>query len=337
MTSGTAILPISRLSVGRRWWWHDHRYAVPAYGLALVALLVNVIISHDFFASSSLTELIGGGACLVVLAIAATVPMLAGNGGIDISIAPLAGLVNVVVIAVRTHHTVPSSPIVIVVMALGMGLVSGAVIGALISYLRIQPIVATLGAYLIYTALAQVILQNNSGNGPGWLANLGGSVGPVPGGLIFVAAALALWLALGRTPYHRQLYTVGDNDLAAYASGIPVARLRMSAYMISGAMAAIAGLAITAYLNAGDGTIGQTFTLTAVAAAAIGGTSLAGGRGGVLGGLGGGLAVYLIENALSVLGIGSYWISFSFGSVLVLGIALNRLVNGQGRAGRPAR
>lgn len=337
MSTGTAVLPLTRQSSGRRWWWYDHRYAAPAYGLGLVALLVNVIISHGFFTSSALTELIGGGAPLVVLAIAATVPMLAGNGGIDISIAPLAGLVNVVVITVGTHHTVPTSPIVIVPMALGMGLVSGAVIGALISYLRIQPIVATLGAYLIYTALAQVILQNNSANGPGWLANLGGSVGPVPGGLIFIAGAVLLWLALGRTPYRRQLYAVGDNDLAAYASGVSVARVRMVAYMISGTLAAIAGLAITAYLNAGDGTIGQTFTLTAVAGAAMGGTSLAGGRGGVLGGLGGGIAVYLIENTLSVLGIGSYWITFSFGAVLVLGIALNRFVNDHAGAGGRGR
>jgi ribose transport system permease protein len=290
-------------------------------------LIVNAVLSTGFFTEAQLTPLIGGGACLVILAMASTVPMLVGNGGIDISVGPLAGLVNVVVVVIAASHTINGSAWVVVPLSVAMGLASGALVGFLIGYLRLQPIVVTLGAYLIYTALAQVVLQNQSGNGPSWLAHLGGNVGPVPGGALFIAVAACFWIAVGRTGYHRLLYMVGDNDAAAYTSGVPVERVRMGAYMISGVMAAIAGLAITAYLNAGDAQLGETLALTAIAGAALGGTSLAGGRGGVFGGFAGGVAVYLIQNVLSVVGIGSYWITFSFGAVLILGIALNGLIS----------
>jgi ribose transport system permease protein len=153
-------------------------------------------------------------------------------------------------------------------------------------------------------------------------------VGPVPGGLIFIAAVLAIWLALSRTPYRRHLYAVGDNDAAAYTAGVRVSIVRMGAYVIAGLFAAIAGLAVTALIAAGDAALGPSLTLTALAGAALGGTSLAGGRGGVLGGLAGGLSVYLVQNVLSLLGVDSYWVTFSFGAILVAGIALNGILTG---------
>jgi ribose transport system permease protein len=321
--------PIARLTGGRiAWGWRRYRYAALAYGLLLVLLIVNVALSDDFFSEAVLVPLIAGAAPLVILTIAMTVPMLAGNGGIDISVGPLAGLVNVVIIAGVTEGTLSSSPAVILPVVLAMGALSGLAVGALVAYGRIQPIVVTLGVYLIYTALAQIVFSGRSGQAPAWLADLGDRVGPVPGGLIFIAAVLAIWLALSRTPYHRHLYAVGDNDAAAYTAGVPVSVVRMGAYVIAGLFAAIAGLAVTALIAAGDAALGPSLTLTALAGAALGGTSLAGGRGGVLGGLAGGLSVYLVQNVLSLLGVDSYWVTFSFGAILVAGIALNGILTG---------
>jgi ribose transport system permease protein len=321
--------PIARLTGGRiAWGWRRYRYAALAYGLVLVLLILNIVLSEDFFSSAVLVPLIAGAAPLVILTIAMTVAMLSGNGGIDISVGPLAGLVNVVIIAGVTEGTLSSSPGVILPMALGMGVLSGLAVGALVAYGRIQPIVVTLGVYLIYTALAQIVFSGRSGQAPGWLADLGDRVGPVPGGLIFIGAVLAIWLGLSRLPFHRHLYAVGDNDAAAYTAGVPVSVVRMAAYVVTGLFAAIAGLAVTALIAAGDSALGPSLTLTALAGAALGGTSLAGGRGGVLGGLAGGLAVYLVQNVLSLLGVDSFWVTFSFGAILVVGIALNGVLTG---------
>ena len=321
--------PIARLTGGRiAWGWRRYRYAALAYGLMLVVLVVNVAVSEDFFSEAVLVPLIAGAAPLVILTIAMTVPMLSGNGGIDISVGPLAGLVNVVIIAGVTEGTLSSSPAVILPVVLGMGLLSGLAIGALVAYGRIQPIVVTLGVYLVYTALAQIVFSGRSGQAPAWLGDLGDRVGPVPGGLIFIGAVLVIWLALSRLPFHRHLYAVGDNDVAAFTAGVPVSVVRMAAYVIAGLFAAIAGLAVTALIAAGDSALGPSLTLTALAGAALGGTSLAGGRGGVLGGLAGGLTVYLVQNALSLLGVDSFWVTFSFGAILVVGIALNGILTG---------
>jgi ribose transport system permease protein len=321
--------PIARLTGGRiPWGWRRYRYAALAYGLVLVLLVTNVAVSDDFFSEAVLVPLIAGAAPLVILTIAMTIAMLSGNGGIDISVGPLAGLVNVVIIAGVSEGTLSSSPAVILPVSLGMGLLSGLAIGALVAYGRIQPIVVTLGVYLIYTALAQIVFSGHSGQAPGWLADLGDRVGPVPGGLIFIGAVVAIWFGLSRLPFHRHLYAVGDNDVAAYTAGVPVSVVRTAAYVIAGLFAAIAGLAVTALIAAGDSALGPSLTLTALAGAAIGGTSLAGGRGGVLGGLAGGLAVYLVQNVLSLLGVDSFWVTFSFGAILVIGIALNGILTG---------
>ncbi len=315
----------TRIEARVPWAWHRYRYAALAYGLFVVLLALNVALSERFFSEAVLVPLIAGAAPLVILTIASTVPMVAGNGGIDISVGPLAGLVNVVLVVGLAGN---SSPAVVLPVALGMGLASGAVIGFLVAYVRLAPIVVTLGAYLIYAALAQVIFADRGGTAPEWLTHLGDKVGPVPGGFVSIAIVLGAWLALSRTPFYRYLFAVGDGEVAAYTAGVRVALVRAAAYAIAGVFAAIAGLALTGLIAAADPKIGPTLTLTAIAGAALGGTSLAGGRGGVLGALAGGACVYLIQNALSLMGIDSYWVTFSFGAILVLGIALNGLVTG---------
>lgn len=328
--AGPSMRAASLRLPGRRvpWAWYRYRYAALAYGLLVVLLVVNVVLSAGFFSKDVLVPLIAGAAPLVILTISSTIPMIAENGGIDISVGPLAGLVNVVLIAGLADGTLSSSPAVVLPVALGMGALSGLAIGLLVSYGRLGPVVVTLGAYLIYTALAQAVFAGKSGRAPGWLADLGGQVGPVPGGLITIGVVLAVWIALRATPFHRYLYAIGDGDVAAFTAGVPVDRVRAAAYALAGVFAAIAGLAVTALISAGDPDIGPSLTLTAIAGAALGGTSLAGGRGGVLGALAGGLCVYLIQNALSLMGIDSYWVTFSFGAVLVIGIALNGLITG---------
>lgn len=318
----------SRARVHVPWAWHRYRYALLAYGLVAILLILDVILTRDFFSSGTLTPLIAGAAPIVVLTIASAIPVVAGGGGIDLSLGPLLGLINVILIIGVLHGHFGDGPEVLIPVALGLGALSGLVNGMLVTVVRIQPVVATLGTYLIYTALAATIYGGNPGAAPHWLASLADTVGPVPGGLIPVAAVLLAWIAITRTPYYRALYAVGDNEAAAFSSGVPVVAVKTAAYVIAGVFTGVAALAMTALIASADATVGPPLTLTAIAGVALGGTSLAGGRGGVLGALGGGVAVYLTENTLTVAGVSSYYTTFTYGAILVAGIIINGLVTG---------
>ena len=285
----------TRIEARVPWAWHRYRYAALAYGLFVVLLALNVALSERFFCEAVLVPLIAGAAPLVILTIASTVPMVAGNGGIDISVGPLAGLVNVVLVVGLAGN---SSPAVVLPVALGMGLASGAVIGFLVAYVRLAPIVVTLGAYLIYAALAQVIFADRGGTAPGGWPTWATGSAPSPAASSRSRSCSALARAepdavlplpvRGRRRRGRRLHR--RRARRARAGG---------AYVIAGLFAAIAGLAVTGLIAAADPEIGPSLTLTAIAGAALGGTSLAGGRGGVLGALAGGLRLSGPERAVA--------------------------------------
>jgi ribose transport system permease protein len=317
--------------------FHRHGYAAMAYLLVAALVVVNAVFESGFFEWDALAQLVAGAAPVVILAIAVTVPILGGNGGIDLTVGPLLGLINVTVILCISYGYIGSGPEVVVPVALGMGIASGILNGALIAYLRIQPIVVTLASFLVYQAIAATVLPVASilpggGGAPKWLTQFAGSFGPVPAALVPIGIVLAIWLGLGRLPYYRYLYAMGDSEAVAFASGVPTAVVKVGAYAICGLFTAVGALAMTALIGSGDARIGAPLTLTAIAGAALGGTSLAGGRGGVLGALAGGFAVYLVQNALTVSHVSDFYVTFAYGAVLVGGIIVNGLLGGLQRA-----
>ena len=118
---------------------------------------------------------------------------------------------------------------------------------------------------------------------------------------------------------------MGDSEVVAFASGVPTAIVKTGAYVISGLFTAFGALAMTALIGSGDPRIGPPLTLTAIAGAALGGTSLAGGRGGMVGAVAGGAAVYLIQNVLTVTHVPDFYVTFAYGAVLLAGIVVNGL------------
>jgi ribose transport system permease protein len=144
----------------------------------------------------------------------------------------------------------------------------------------------------------------------------------VPGSLIFIAIPLTLWFLLGRTSWMQNLYATGGDDVAAYAAGVPVNQVRLLAYALGGAFAGLGGIALTAVLRSADASIASQYILIAVTAVALGGTSLAGGRGGLAGSLIGATIIYLIQNAATTLQVPSPWLNVVYGSVLLVAIIL---------------
>ena len=310
MTAGVAA-PLRRALAGRS----DLRLAL---GLLAVLLAVNIALAPGRFAPSGWGTLLGLAAPLILASVAVMVPILAGRGSIDVSVGPLMGLINVVVIDVLITGHGLTSPWVVVPFALAMGLASGALNGALASLLRIQPIVATLGTYLIYSGLALVVLPSPAGEAPTWLRALSGGWAVLP-----LAAAAALWLAFKRLPAYEQLMATGGDDRAAYTAGVDVPLVRLMAYALGGIFAAMAAIALTALIGSGDPAIGPNYTLIAIASAALGGVSLSGGVGGFAAAAIGAADLFLLQNLLTQFNISTFVLQLAYGAILVLAVSLN--------------
>ncbi|ADV14369.1 ABC transporter permease [Mesorhizobium sp. BR1-1-3] len=305
--------PVARLlSLGRNFGF--------AVVLLVVLLAVNLILSPGRFQPGSWGALVGLAAPLIGAAIASTPVILAGRGGIDISVGPLMGFVNALTIQVLFLGTGISSPLVLVPAALLVGALVGAANGFLATIVRIQPIVATLGTYLILTGVTLTILPAPIGPAPAWLKALSGSLSMLP-----LAAMLVAWWLVRRTPYYDQLMAVGSDDRAAYTAGVDVTRVRFIAYVMTGILGGCAGLMLTALIGSADPNIGPTYTLIAIAAVALGGVSLAGGRGGVAGAAIGAIDIFLLQSVLTTFNVSTFVLQIAYGAILVLAVMLTAL------------
>ena len=131
---------------------------------------------------------------------------------------------------------------------------------------------------------------------------------------------MGLWLILSRTSFHRTLYAVGGNDATAYSSGVDVTSTRIIAYALGGLFAATAGIALTALVMSSQASNVAGYTLVALAAVALGGTPLGGGRGGLTGSIMGALVIYELQSLLSAVGVASTWNQFVYGGMLIVGV-----------------
>ncbi|HEX4088757.1 MAG TPA: ATP-binding cassette domain-containing protein, partial [Trebonia sp.] len=296
--------------------FRDRAWVLPA-ALAIALLIANVVEQHSLLSWSAWPVTFAELATPALLAMASTPAIL--GGGIDISVAPLFTFASVVIEVMLLGHGVTSAFIVIPV-AVAVGAVIGLINGVLVNYGRYQAVVATLCMNFILSGFALGYAPAPVSGTTGWLTDLGDTVGGVPGGLILLAVPLLAWWGLSRTPFVRTLLAVGGSETTAYTAGVNVAAVRTLAYTFGGAIAGLAGLAIVAQLHQAEADAGfvTPFILMAIAAAAIGGNSLAGGRGGLLGALLGAAVIFLIENLLGALGLSSFWSQAVYGATLIL-------------------
>jgi ribose transport system permease protein len=183
----------------------------------------------------------------------------------------------------------------------------------------------TLAAYLAISGLSVQVEPSPSGSVPVWLTNLSGRYGPVPGAIVLIVAVAVAWLLLQTSAFRRNLVLLGGDERLAFTAGIPVGVMRVVVYMISGAVAAVAGLALAATLGSGDPTVGAYYSLVSFAGVALGGVSLVGGRGGMLGAAAGGAILFLIQNLLTVDQVSTFHQQIAEGVILLLALAINSL------------
>jgi ABC-type sugar transport system ATPase subunit/ribose/xylose/arabinose/galactoside ABC-type transport system permease subunit len=310
----------------------DRAWELPAL-LAVALLIANFVEQHSLLSWSAWPVTFAELATPALLAMASTPAIL--GGGIDISIAPLFAFVSVVIEVMLLAHNVTSAFIVIPI-AVAVGALVGAVNGVLVNYGRYQAVVATLCMNFILSGFALGYAPAPVSGTTGWLTSLGSTVGGVPGGLILLAVPLLAWWGLNRTPFVRTLLAVGGSETTAYTAGVNVPAVRALGYTIGGAIAGLAGLAIVAQLHQAEADAGfvTPFILMAIAAAAIGGNSLAGGRGGLLGALLGAAVIFLIENLLGALGLSSFWSQAVYGATLIIAVVFAALSAMRSRSNR---
>ncbi|MDT0682162.1 ABC transporter permease [Roseicyclus sp. F158] len=277
---------------------------------------------------------------LGILAIAMMIAML--TGGIDLSIigvANLAGITAGTVFGwVAGEAGAGSLGVAPVVLGVGIGLLvgvlAGLINGLLISGLRITPILATLGTGQVFIGLCLVLT-----GGPAivgfpdpwtWLGN--GKIAAIPVPLIlFVIVCIGLSLLLSRTSFGLRLKLIGTNPKASLFAGIERGRMIVWSYMLTGGLAAMAGILLSARTNAAKSDYGASYLLQAVLIAVLGGTNPAGGRGNVLGVALAVISLTLLSSGFQMMRVSNHLIDFVWGAFLIVVIALNSLRRGRGK------
>jgi ribose transport system permease protein len=301
----------------------DRAWELPAL-LAVALLVANFIAQHSLLSWPAWPVTFAELATPALLAMASAPAVL--GGGIDISVAPLFTLASVVIEVMLLRRGITSAFIVIPV-AVACGALIGLLNGVLVNYGRYQAVVATLCMNFILSGFALGYAPSPVSGTTGWLTSLGSTWGGVPGGLILIAVPLFAWWGLGRTPFVKTLLAVGGSETAAYTAGVNVAAVRTLAYTLGGAVAGLAGVAIVAQLHQAEADAGfvTPFILLALAAVALGGVSMTGGRGSLLGALLGAAVIFLIENLLGALGLSSFWSQAVYGATLIAAVVFAAL------------
>jgi ribose transport system permease protein len=265
-------------------------------------------------------------------AIAQAVVVIAG--GIDLSIAAMMALTSVVT-ATQMLGRSDEFAIGVVLGVLVLGLVIGAINGILIVTTRVADIIVTLAMSFVWAGCALYLAQAPVRSPRPWLQDLvNGSVVSefIPKAFVVLAIAVAIiWIPLRRSRLGLALYAVGSNQLAAFRSGVPVRQTKIIAYAIAGLLAAVGGLALTAIKSQGDPLPGG-YTLASVAAVVLGGVSLAGGRGGVLGPILAVVILSLIQTDMTFLRLNANLATVTQGVILIVVVMLGSLA--QLRRGR---
>ena len=261
------------------------------------------------------------------------------TGGIDLSIGSICALLGVLLSMMLVEWRWPAAVALASVIALGAGL--GAAHGLLVARLRLQPFIVTLCGLLLYRGAARYIAEDSTkgfGTGQGfeWVRALAaGSVGgvPMPFVLMCVVAGLA-WVLLHRSVFGRHLFAIGHNAEAAHYSGVNTRAVITWAYMLSGILAAFSAIVIAFYTNSiSPASHGNFYELYAIAAAVVGGCSLRGGEGSVLGIVMGAALLQVLRNLVNLLDIPGSLDFAVMGAVILVGAAADRLFGRRVRDG----
>ncbi|WP_113720284.1 ribose ABC transporter permease [Aeromonas salmonicida] len=316
---------LSRRGIMSKAWWIENK--------SLVALLVLIgvvsFLSPNFFTADNLLNILRQTSVNAIMAVGMTLVIL--TAGIDLSVGSVLALCG----ALAATMVAMELPIALVVpLTLGAGALLGGISGLIIAKGKVQAFIATLvtmtalrGVTMVYTEGRPISTGFSEGSdhfawlGTGYLLGL-----PVPIWLMAIVFLLA-WYLLNHTRLGRYIYALGGNESATRLSGINVARVKLAVYGLCGMLSALAGLIVTSRLSSAQPMAGMGYELDAIAAVVLGGTSLMGGKGRIMGTLIGALIIGFLNNALNLLDVSSYYQMIAKASVILLAVMVDNKSN----------
>ncbi len=292
--------------------------------LFYIALIVVFSVLSPFFLSVRNMLAIGTNVAFIGLMAAAGTPLIIA-GGLDLSVAAVAGLVGVVIALLNAAAVYVWLAVII---ALLLGALVGVVNGLFATRLRLNPLIVTLGMMSIVSGTALILTGGLTKPlmtpGFNWVGQ--GRLFGVPAPLILmIVTYLVLSVILARTRFGRFVYATGGNTEASRLIGLPVERVQVTLYVVSGVSGAVAGTVLAAELGAAAPAAAAPHLLTVIAAIILGGTSLYGGRGSVWGTLLAVLILGTLNNGLTLMDVSSFWQDVTRGVVLMLAVSLDQI------------
>jgi len=299
------------------------RLYFPIYIVVIIIYVIAGIIEPRFFTWNNNVNLFTRITPLILAGMAQTFVIL--TGGIDLSIGSIIGLTNVIAASLPYINT-PLNIILWFLIPPIVGFGVGVINGYFISKKELPPLIVTLATSAIWLGVTLYIMPIPGGTVSlsvaltitGRLFN----VIPVPL-LIIISSVLIGHSVLGKTEFGRSLYAIGGNELIAYESGIPCEKYKILVYGVSGLLGSFAGMFLSGWMFSADPIIGEPYVLNSIAVAVIAGTALSGGKGGVVGIIGGAYIFYLLNNILNLLGITAFYQYIAKGLVLIIALVIS--------------
>lgn len=292
-------------------------------GLFLLCVFFSLTSPH-FLTTNNLLTVALQTSVIAIVAIGQTFVII--KSGIDLSVGSVVAISGVVAADLMTKGTpVP----IAVLVGIGVGAVCGLINGFLIAFGKIPPFIASLGMMGAARGAALVITDGIPVSGlPASFGALAGAqlFGMIPSSVVIMfIIAVIMGLILSKSHFGRNIYAIGSNEEAAYLSGIPIKKTKMWVYVVSGLMSGIAGIVLTSRLVSAQPTAGNMYELDAIAAVVIGGASLMGGVGSILGTLIGAFVMGVLRNGLNLLNVSPFWQQIAIGGVVVLAVFIDNL------------
>lgn len=312
---------------------HGNATIIPALVLALSAIVFSVLIGGHFFAAFNLSLVLQQITIIAIAGIAQTLVIL--TAGIDLSVGAILALSSVVMGRLAYSHGLP----IILTFPIGLlvGLACGWINGSLVTLLRLPPFIVTLGTWNIFYALALWYSQGETirevdiqATAPFllWTGNTFRLFGAQVtfGSVLMIVLYVVFWYVLRWTAFGTHVFATGDDPQSARLAGIRTRRVLMSVYGLAGVLCAIAGWVLIGRTGVINSQAGYTSNLDSITAVVIGGTSLFGGRGSILGTMIGALIVGVFHNGLALYGVDVLWQEFTIGLLIIIAVTIDQWI-----------
>nr|WP_111300553.1 ABC transporter permease [Paracoccus saliphilus] len=293
--------------------------------LLLVALYLT--FSNDYFLSQRNLMNVGRQASVVAIVALGQALVIIARG----SICPWGSVIGFSAVSSALAMQATGSDGLALLAGLGTGTLAGALNGLMVTRLRINPFIATLGMLSVARGVALLMTGGFPIPYSGWAEWLGaGRVAGVPVSvLIMIFLVVIVHVMATRSVTGREIYAVGDNPKAARLAGIDIARTRMVVFTLTGMLAGLGGIILSGNLASADPNLGTGYELDVIAAVILGGTALSGGRGSIIGVLIGAMLMALLNNAFVLLGISAYWQVVTKGLIIIIAVGVDGLQRGR--------